>query len=145
LSRPKRDSPLPELQPVRVEDSKTQRGFEMLSSVLRAVLQLLQPLAQPEPWQDITLYDGATVYLSKPQFRRNALGRIEMRGGATTGTTVTFGTIPVTHRPAIDQYMPATVDSAGSFVQVSTSGELSIPAGGGSSIVQMCGSFDTEA
>jgi hypothetical protein len=130
---------------VRVEDSKTQRGFDVIHSVLRAMLKLLQPLAQPEPWQDITLYDGATVFLSKPQFRRNALGRVEMRGGATTGTTVTFGTIPPAYRPAIDQYMPATIDSLGGAVLVSTTGELSIPIGGSGSIVQMCGSFDTEA
>lgn len=129
-----------------MDDEKTQRALDAIGVALRAVIQFLQPFAQPEKWQSVPLYENAISYAAIPQFRRGPLGRVELRGGATTGTTTVFGVLPIGYRPSITQYMPVDIDGLGSTLTVKTTGELDIIVGGGAgSSVLMCGSFDTEA
>ena len=104
MSRLSRDRPLPDLQRVRVEDPSTQRGFDVLSNVMRAVLDFLQPFVQRDKWQALPYFtgwadDSATLQIG--QMRKYPWGEIRLRGWVKTasGSSDTIAVLPIGWRP----------------------------------------------
>lgn len=118
MSRSSRGRPLPDLQPVRVEDPKTQRALDVLSASLRAIIQFLQPFVQPARWSALppnSDWGRGSTANKLAQCRINALGDVELRGETKTvaATSTTLGVLPLGSRPFVGMSFPATVYKAG--------------------------------
>lgn len=105
VARLNRNSPLPEGRGPRVQDDTTQRALDAIWTPLKAVLSFLQPFVQQEDWKALPFYSDWTrtlATLQAPSYLKNPLGRVELRGWATTaaGTSSTIAVLPVGYRPS---------------------------------------------
>jgi hypothetical protein len=95
-----------------VDDQKFQRVLEALSAPVRAILQFLQPFVQPEKWRELP-YNGDwtrdLATLQAPQFRKDPLGRVDLRGWAktATGASSVIAVLPIGYRPNLRSSFPA--------------------------------------
>lgn len=106
VSRLDRGRPLPEVPRVRVDDPQIQRAFDALTTPLRAIAQFLLPFVQPEKWQPLPYANGTDwtrdlSTLRAPEYRKDALGRVHLRGWVKTaaGASAVIAVLPETHRP----------------------------------------------
>jgi hypothetical protein len=126
-----RNRPLPDApQPNRVDDSKTQRAIDALSTPLRAILQLLQPFVQPQPWRGLPLNDDwarTAALVAAPQYVKDPLGRVELSGSAKTvvAASTTIAVLPEGCRPQL-----ARTFSVGIYDGGRTNGTVDIASDG---------------
>jgi hypothetical protein len=87
-----------------VPDLNTQRAFNGIIGTIQSLQQILEPFAQPEDWQSLSLYSDWTrsqAGLEGPQFVKDPLGYVLLRGWAKTaaGASSTIATLPKNYRP----------------------------------------------
>ncbi len=112
VARLNRPTGLPQITTQRVDQPVIQRAVDAITRTLIAVVNFLQPFAQPQPWVAVPFNSDWTATLSTlqaPQFRKDPLGYVELRGWASTATGVSnvIAVLPVTHRPPTRSSFPA--------------------------------------
>lgn len=99
-----RNPPLPSVGTTRVTDATTQVALDALRVPLEALLKLLLPFAQPEPWKPLPFNGDWTRTLSTlraGQYTKDPLGRVELRGWVSTasGASSVIAVLPAGYRP----------------------------------------------
>jgi hypothetical protein len=150
-ARDNRDRPLPEGQRPRVQDATIQRALDALATPVIAIVKFLQPFVQAQKWQPLTFSTGWSQYsdpdLSRAGYRKNPLGRVELRGtvARTSGSTTTIAVLPVGYRPAHRTLFPAAGSSGAGVVSVYSTGVVEYTSGGVTYFSLEGITFDTES
>ena len=118
--------------------------LEKVITSLQAVLKLLRPFDDPDPWHRPTLnagwvLDPATALFGdplQPGYKKDPLGRVHLRGWVTrtSGIDTVIFTLPAGYRPSHYVYVSPLV--------ISPLGVVSVDSG--TTGVLNCKSFDTE-
>ncbi len=134
VNRLNKDRPLPDLQRVRVEDQTTQRGFDTFASVLRAVLDFLQPFVQREKWQPVVYQTGWEDF-SRLTFKKNPLGEVIIQGSAqrTSGSSTVICVLPIGYRPSERLFFGSVVHDGANYttarIDVDVDGRVLVASG----------------
>lgn len=155
VSRSSRNRPLPDTQPVRVDDTKSQRAFDSITNVLRSVLNFLQPFVQSDKWHLVgrdpafgsgwqNYAGGGTFQLAA--FRKNPLGRVELRGlvARASGSVDTILVLPQGYRPASQEIFFTGGNTSAGRVDVYSDGQVVYVSGGDTYFTLSGITFDTE-
>lgn len=153
MGRQSRTAPLPDVPRATVPDAATQRVITAIITSLQAVLKLLKPFAQPEPWRYLLYESTWSDYPTVSSFlrcahRKDALGRVWLRGLAqrSGGALTTIGVLPAGYRPT-EIAAFCVYDSVAGFgrVDVYPDGQIIYGGAAGAVDVSLDGiSFDTE-
>ena len=155
VERNNRNRPVPEVSRQPVADSGTQRAIDAIVTTITALVRFAQPFVQPESWK-LLPYHAATwtdypavgsVVPHRPSYRKNAMGRVELRGVAQrSGGTEIIGVLPVGYRPAKGVLIHVYVSIGNSLLIVSDGQMLINGDPGGAAVLSLDGvTFDTEA
>lgn len=124
--------------------------LEKVITSLQAVLKLLRPFEDPEPWQPAAFTTGWENYgAGNVQSRKDALGQIYLRGACvrTSGALTQMFVLPISHRPRVPLSIVGISSNLVCRLDVGTDGTVAIGAGGApASWVSLAGiTFDTRA
>lgn len=151
MGRLNRDSPLPAAARPRVEDPLVQRAFDTLATPLIEVIKFLTPYRQQEKWQNLAFQSGWRDYADTrfhvAEFRKNPLGRVELRGIVTrfSGVTTAIGVLPVGYRAAKGMLFPVVGNAGAGQLTIYSDGLIEY-ASGGTTFLSLEGiTFDTES
>lgn len=127
-------------------------GTSRIETALKAVIEFLQPFAQPEEWTPLDMSTGnfqnytASNGYSPAASRKDAMGRVWLRGlvkSVTAGTAL--GVLPAGHRPSFSYLLPTITNSGFGYSKVTTDGLLT-SLSGGTTLISLDGiSFPTES
>ena len=117
----------------RVKDQETSLVLEKVVTAIEALFKFLRPLAQPEPWKDITLATGWATYTTAldqtvPQYRKTPLGLVELRG-TVAGAGDPLTQLPEGYRPTKVHNFPVPGNSAFAVVAVEEDGKVRLVTG----------------
>ncbi len=138
MSRPNRPSPLPNTQESRVSDPTLQRVLDGIFQPLKAIVEFLQPFVQAEAWKKPVWGTGWRDYATAldtyqtTAYRKNPLGRVELRGlvERASGVGTTIFTLPEGYRPTKTRIF-VTLGSAGvGRVDITPGGVVTYISGG---------------
>lgn len=118
VARLNRPTGLPQITTQRVDQPVIQRAVDAITRTLIAVVNFLQPFAQPQPWTGFPFLSdwsrGSTAN-KLAQYRKDPFGYLELRGEAKTvsGASTTITMLPEGFRPYVTMSVPVTVYNAG--------------------------------
>jgi hypothetical protein len=130
VARLNRPTGLPQITTQRVDQPVIQRAVDAITRTLIAVVNFLQPFAQPQPWVAVPfISDWARGSTSNKlaQYRKDPLGYLELRGETRTvaGTSSTIAVLPEGFRPHVNMSVPVSV-----FNGANVTGRIDIQSGG---------------
>lgn len=128
-----RDRSLPDVLSVRVSDPTVQRALDALAGALRAVLQVLQPIAQPQPFRPLPLngdWARLSATITSPSYVRNRTC-VELAGAVKTaaGGSAVIAVLPADCRPQLSRTFTVGIYNAGrttGTVDVLSDGRVSL-------------------
>lgn len=141
MGRGSTSTPLPDANHPRVDNShpSVQRAFDMLATAVMAISKFLGPFAQQEAWKDITFqnsftnfYNGTGEAFNTAQYRKDPLGRVELRGlvkrtvAGFAGVAITQ--LPVGYRPKHRQMFNVIGNNKTARLDISSTGVVDVEA-----------------
>ena len=157
VARLNRPTGLPQITSQRVDEPVVQRAVDAITRMIIAVVNFLQPFAQPEKWHLVGYSNepafgtnwqnytgGGTFQLAA--FRKNPLGRVEIRGlvERTGGAVTTIFVLPQGYRPAKQEIFFTGGSTGAGRVDVQADGQVVYNSGGVTYFTLSGITFDTE-
>jgi hypothetical protein len=136
VARLNRPTGLPQITTQRVDQPVIQRAVDAITRTLIAVVNFLQPFAQPQPWRDVSFVTGWLTFSNKTQYRKDPLGRVHIQGNAyrASGSSMTILVLPEGYRPSQRLYFSATPLTGAAYgagrVDVDVDGRVLVASGG---------------
>lgn len=149
-----RSRPISDVARPQVDEPKTQRVLEAIVTSVSSLVHFIQPYVQTDPWHLLSYYDATwsdlpaigLVSVHRPSYRKNPMGRVELRGVAQrSGGAEIIGVLPVGYRPALGVVLPVYT-TVGTALIITSDGNMLINGDpGGAAVLSLDGvTFDTE-
>jgi hypothetical protein len=136
VARLNRPTGLPQISTQRVDQPVIQRAVDAITRTLIAVVNFLQPFAQPQPWREVEFVTGWLTFSDKTQYRKDPLGRVHIQGNAyrASGSSTTIFVLPEGCRPGQDLYFPGVTLTGAAYtvgrIDVREDGRVLVASGG---------------
>lgn len=140
MARPRQNPALPQVASQQVKDlSDIQRVSDKIVSVLKAVVEFLEPYVNPGDWKKPEYVTGWVDFPTSPfsgfRYRKDPMGYVHFRGMAqrSSGASTNIAQMPSGYRPlnteifttsCSDTYCRLDVNSTGVVAVAATAGSL---------------------